>query len=331
MKKVKTVLELLRTKETGATLFFGAGASRHAGIPLSREIPNRFASYLAVTQKHKEIPIADQMRFYRALREDPDLFSIFCEWLGKQLEGRYSKPYTIFSLLWINRFVSSIVTTNWDTLFEYNVLRIYDLFYEKEPFGKKTVGVRPSKVSPTTRDKVRVNANDLFFAEALERSELFWKPRFQILYDDEDLNLLSCRSLALHKIHGSPFFLYCSKCTGYKRWQPYTREMIRKTCSEHRDTKLAAQITLPSEEIDKAHTKVWNRVTHILAESGLILVIGYSGVDHYIRKVIHSMGRKAYVFAPNPGYWNTRSVNHVGLTAERLAELAYNHVFVHER
>ena len=331
LEKTKTVLELLRTKKTRATLFFGAGASRHAGVPLSREIPNVFASHLSDIREHRKIPIREQTPFYEMLRSDDSLFSTFCEWLGKQLRGRYSRPYTIFSLLWINRFVSSIVTTNWDTLFEHNILRIYDQFYEKEPFGKRTIRVNTSKTSPTNGDnKVRIDADDLFFAENLARNEFFWKPRFEILYDDEDLKLLSRQTLALYKIHGSPFFLYCQRCTGYKRWQPYTSKMVGKTCPEHSDTKLAVQITLLGEEFDRAHTRVWNRVTQILEESSLVLVVGYSGVDYYIRKAIQTMGRKVFVFAPSPGFWNIKLVNYIDLTAELLAEFVHGRIFVQE-
>ncbi len=319
---------------SNAALIVGAGISYPLGIPLGYDLPMQFGAQhpalltqfglTSAWQKANATPKKHWIK--RAEREKafvdafaavfataPLLQETMLSWLQRHpaMAGTDSDPHGVFVLAWLRRVFHHLVTTNWDFVLEQQMDTLYGQAYTGDPF---------KHVSFVLSDgtSCEIDAEQLFFAERLDGDDLAWNPRWDIVANEYDLAGLERWSRPLWKIHGSPFFLSCPQCRGINRWKRLGDLHIGDVCPEHPTQKLVPEIIFWGHGVDRAYPQVWHSLRARLLRCDLILIVGLSGGDTYLRDTLERHSN-LWIVAPSRGAWHVRRTRFVQAYASDLA------------
>lgn len=225
--------------------------------------------------------------------------------------GGASDDHLILVASWLHRKFRPLITTNWDLLMESQLEDMYDSAYGGDAF-------EPVAMSLESGDELPIRGDQLFFMEELDDGEFAWNPRWDIVVNPRDLTELSRSARPIWKIYGSPFFLACPKCRGINRWKRVNDLHVGDPCPEHPEEILQGEIVFWSETLDRAQRPVWNALRRRIKRSDMIVAVGFSGHDTYIRDVVETC-ENVWVVAPDPGAWHGERVNYVRAYGSDLA------------
>lgn len=160
----------------------------------------------------------------------------------------------------------NLVTTNWDTLLEQTSERI---------------GLPTHVIS---------NEHDLdSFRNSQTREDPYgsWPNRF----------------LPIYKIHGTPTYWVCPKCSGasrYRRFDPTIKIKGTILCRTHNVRLKSPSFILPTENIDNPNKAVWDDVVKLSKGIDLLVLLGYGGADvHVVDEIVRPLSSRTVVVKPN--------------------------------
>jgi len=292
-----------RPLEGKVTLVIGAGASIEAGAPAMKDVNEKLSEALEVNSSGVE-------GVQELLRSSPSHLVEFCRWLTNSLDVIPTWAYSIFALAAVTQTVDLTITTNWDLLLERQIEWLYQIGKDRDYFNVSPEQLRQYPGAPYSSCW---DAGDYY--------EIELGKGLRVVFTDNDLANVHGSETIIYKLHGSPFHLYCPKCVGSSRWKkvPSGVSFAEARCSIHRHQKLDFQVVLPNEGIDRANPLVYEYVEEQIKQSEVVLCVGYSGRDYYLRNLLEGHPN-IWVYTPSPAFWNTGKVKWVKATATDLAK-----------
>jgi NAD-dependent SIR2 family protein deacetylase len=320
-------------RSSSSALVLGAGISIPSGIPAGYRLPIEFGrNHQSLMQSHglkTAWMTAEGSKDWHAhkafvdqlvsdLPSSPSLLQTLVDWLNDYpvMAGGTSDDHAILVLAWMKGIFKHMVTTNWDFLLESQVDQLFDNAYNADD------PLAPVPFSLSDGRTCDVPADHLFHLMPLDGDESSLAPRWDIVADVESLNELGWWSRPTWKIHGSPFLLYCSQCGGMSRWKHVKGMKIGDECPKHPGVILTPEITFWENGVDRERPKVWRALQERLRRCKLIVAVGFSGADTYIREELERHAN-LWVVDPSDGDWTPSKVNHIRKDVTEFAEALY--------
>lgn len=284
-----------------ALLLVGAGASMPdvpGGYALAIEFAETHAKHLLepVTRSaNRGRDVAE--RIVHEFRNDPTMQEKLVSWMQSRpgIEGGPSDYHLNLVAAWLKRRFKHLVTTNWDFFLEAQIDAIYETAYD-DPWA-------PVELTTSAGGEIKIKSDQLFFIDPLGDEDSFQAPRWDIVCNPLDLAEIGRSSRPVWKIHGSPFLLACPECRGLSRWKRVEDLHVGDPCPAHPKKALSPEMIFWGERLDHAAAPVWKSLKQRLHRCDLIVALGFSGSDDYIRRELEAQPDRLWVVDPYPGSW----------------------------